>query len=100
MKKPSKSASPRIHSPICVGNAVYIRTVTHHYTGKIVLLTKDEIVLSDAAWIADSARWANALRDGTLSEVEPYPDDVFVSVGRGALCDVSTWKHALPRTQK
>ena len=35
-------------SPIRVGNSVLIRSVTHYYTGKIALVTKDEIVLTDA----------------------------------------------------
>lgn len=98
--KAKKSVGPKIQSPVRMGNTVYIRTVTHHYTGKIVLLTKDEIVLHDASWVADSGRWADALRTGILNEVEPYPDGVLVSVNRGAGCDVSDWKHALPRTQK
>lgn len=87
-------------SPTRLGNKVYIRTVTHHYTGQIVALTESEIVLSDAAWIADSGRWATAFKTGELNEIEPYPDDVQVAVSRGAVCDVATWPHALPRAQK
>ena len=98
--KAKKQTKPKVQSPIRVGNVVYIRTVTHHYTGKIVLLTKDEIVLRDAAWVADSGLWADAMRTGNLNEVEPYPDNVLVSVNRGAGCDTADWNHALPRTQK
>jgi len=103
-KKTAKStktnaAVPNL-SPVQVGNSVYIRTVTYHYTGRIVQLTDAEIVLSDAAWIADSGRFAQAMAQGTLSEVEPYPDGVRVSISRGADVDVSLWLHALPRTQK
>lgn len=86
--------------PIVMGAKVYIRTVTHHYTGLIVALSETEIVLADAAWVADSGRWATALKSGTLDEVEPYPDGVLVSVNRGAVCDASSWSHDLPREQK
>ena len=93
-KQPSKHQSPRR-----VGNAVFIRTVTMHYTGKIVAVSKDEILLVDAAWIADSGRFGVALATGALNEVEPYPDGV-VSVAAGGIIDVCDWRHPLPRTAK
>ena len=98
-KANANAADPNL-SPVQVGNSVYIRTVTYHYTGRIVQLSDAEIVLADAAWIADSGRFAQAMAQGTLSEVEPYPDEVRVSISRGADVDVSLWLHALPRTQK
>lgn len=81
-----------------VGKKVFVRTVTFHYTGLLSALTPDMLVLDDAAWIADSGRFADALVTGSLSEVEPYPGQVLVS--RGAIVDVSEWKLALPREQK
>ena len=89
----------KVESPIRVGEAVFIRTVTYHYTGRIVGLTATEILLEDVAWIADSGRWNEARMTGILSEVEPYPAGV-VSVARAAVVDVSCWGHALPRTAK
>ena len=94
MKKTTKYASP-----IAVGSKVFIRTVTHHYTGKIVALTKEEMVLSHAAWIADNGRFSQALASGQFNEVEPYPD-VAVSISRGAVLDVSEWQHDLPLAVK
>ena len=93
-----KSKTKKIDSPIRVGNSVLIRSVTHYYTGKIALVTKDEIVLTDAAWVADTGRFSAALMSGVFAEVEPYPDPV--TVGRGAVCDVTNWPHALPREVK
>lgn len=78
--------------------AVFIRTVTHHYTGRLVGNDEHWLELDDAAWIADDGRFANALASGTLSEVEPYPDRCLIGVG--AVLDVSEWLHDLPRTQK
>ena len=95
-----KSKYPKVQSPIRVDNKVFIRTVTHHHTGEIVLVLPTEIVLKDAAWIADDGRFSEALKTGVFNEVEPFPDGVFVSVSRGALIDAADWKHALPRTQK
>jgi len=85
-------------SPVRVGQAVFVRTVTFHYTGRIIALTELEMVLDEAAWIADSGRWSSALATGTLNEVEPYPG--VVSLSRSAIVDVAPWAHPLPRTVK
>lgn len=86
--------------PYKIGKNYFIRTVTHHLTGCLVRVTSKELVIKDAAWIADDGRFMNALRDGKLNEVEPFPDGQEVVVGRGALIDAVEWKHALPREQK
>jgi hypothetical protein len=99
-KKAQAMTRSKAVSPIRVGNTVFCRTVTHYYTGRIVAVTRDEIVLADAAWIADSGRFADAMRTGELNEIEPYPDATRVSLMRGAGCDVCDWPHPLPRTQK
>ena len=85
-------------SPYNVGDVVFVRTVTYHYTGRISAIYPGEIVLSDAAWVADSGRFHAALATGTLSEVEPYPGSVIIS--RGGIVDVSPWLHPLPRVAK
>jgi hypothetical protein len=86
--------------PYVIGKSYYIRTVTHHYVGMLKSIYKNELVLSNASWIADSGRWYNALQSGVLIEIEPYPSDVNVIIGRGAICDCSNWNHELPREQK
>ena len=80
-----------------IGNKVFIRTVTYYLTGKIEKIVGPLLVLSNAAWIADSGRFMNAIKDGTLSEVEPV-GDAFVSLN--AIVDMFPWKHKLPDTQK
>lgn len=84
--------------PYRVGEKYFIRTVTHHYTGELVAVFDGELVLKDAAWIADSGRFADALKSGNLSEVEPFPQGEVV-IGRGAIVDASIWNHTLPTTQ-
>jgi hypothetical protein len=79
---------------------VFIRTVTFAYTGRVVEATAEYIAITDAAWIADTGRWTQAIGNGTLNEVEPYPDGLVVLVSKGAIVEISEWTHPLPRVQK
>lgn len=90
-------AKKRIQNPLRVGGKVFVRTVTNYYTGKIVLLTKDEVVLDQCAWIPWTKRFSESMLSGEFEEIEPYPRGVLVSVGRGAIVDACSWTHALPR---
>ena len=81
-----------------LGTSYLIRTVTMMYTGRLEWVTDTDLLLRDAAWIADSGRYSDALANGTLDEVEPYPDAVCVS--RAAIVDFAIWSHPLPRDQK
>lgn len=81
-----------------IGKAYLIRTVTMHYTGRVVVVTDSDVLLEEASWIADTGRFADSLATGSLGEVEPYPGKV--AVCRGAMVDFCEWKHALPRSQK
>jgi hypothetical protein len=99
MKKiAKKKIAKKSVSPLQVGKSVFVRTVTHYYTGHVVEISEHEIVLVDSAWIADTGRFSAALGTGVLSEVEPFHGPV--SVGRGSVVDVSEWTHALPRSVK
>jgi len=93
-----KGTKDETNHPYQIGQNYFIRTVTHYYTGKLVRVSSKELVLEDAAWIADSGRFHDALKTGTLKEVEPFEDDVVI--GRGAVVDATRWKFGLPRTQK
>ena len=78
---------------------IFIRTVTHHYTGKALCIKDGFLMLKDCAWIADDGRFSTALSKGVFEEVEPFPDGlVFISLG--SILDVSEWMHELPRKQK
>lgn len=80
------------------GRNVFVRTVTHYYTGKFRGIADGFLRLDDAAWIADTGRFGVALAKGSLAETEPYPGSCYVSVG--AIVDISEWAHDLPRTAK
>jgi hypothetical protein len=55
--------------------------------------------LKDAAWISDTGRFSDALKNAEFSEVEPFPDGQVI-VGRGAIVDACEWKGSLPRKKK
>lgn len=86
------------HQPFEIGKAYLIRTVTHIDIGIVKEVGEKELVLSEAAWVADTGRYHDALKDGKLSEVEPYINDVIL--GRGAIIDATLWEKDLPRSQK
>lgn len=81
-----------------VGAKLFIRTVTNYYVGQVCFVSDDEIGMVGASWVADTGRFSEAMASGTLSEVEMYKGRI--SVGRGAICDVSRWGHALPTETK
>lgn len=84
--------------PFKVGDKVFIRTVTHYQVGRVDKITGKFITLGDAAWVADSGRFMDAIKDGTLSEVEP----IFVPyiINTDSIVDCVEWHHDLPREQK
>jgi hypothetical protein len=97
-KKQVKQTKENEGHPYEIGQAYFIRTVTMYYTGRLLAVTDKELVLSDAAWIADTGRFYDAIKSGSLNEVEPFLGPVII--GRGAIIDAWKWMHDLPRTQK
>ena len=80
-----------------VGRSFFFRTVTYHLIGRVEKIIGNIVELSTASWVADSGRFMQAIKEGTLSEVEP--------VGRAFLnfssvTDFFPWSHPLPITQK
>ena len=81
-----------------IGKAYLIRTVTNYWTGRLVAVHGGALVIEDAAWVADTGRFQQAVQSGTLSEVEPVPRAVIV--GRGSILDATEWPFALTRDAK
>lgn len=81
-----------------IGKGYLIRTVTMTNTGRLVGVTEQELILEDAAWIADTGRFSDALKKCNFNEVEPFPDGKVI-IGRGAIIDAVQVK-VLPRSQK
>jgi hypothetical protein len=80
-----------------IGKSFFIRTVTYHLTGRVTKIFANMLVLEDAAWIADSGRFMQAIKEGKLNEVEPVGSAI---VNIGAVVDMFPWKHALPNKQQ
>ena len=81
-----------------VGKVYLIRTVTMTNTGRLVGVTSQELILEDAAWIADTGRFSDSLVSGEFSEIEPFPDGRVI-IGRGAIIDAVQINSA-PRNRK
>lgn len=86
------------HTAYKVGEHYLIRTVTLYYTGKVKQITPQELVLETAAWIPDTGRFYDCLKEGKFNEVEPFIDDVIIP--RAAIVDVTKFRHKLPTEQK
>jgi hypothetical protein len=95
-----KQFTPKLGQSVYqVGAKLFIRTVTFHYVGLVTFVSDTEIVMENVGWVADSGRFAKALKTGNLNEIEMYPPGS-VSIGRGAIVDSSFWSHALPTETK
>lgn len=81
-----------------IGANYLIRTVTMIDTGRLVAITAHELVIEDAAWIADTGRFSDALKSVNFNEVEPFPDGRVI-IGRGSVIDAIKIS-SLPRSQK
>jgi hypothetical protein len=95
-----KTSSKKAEPVLALGKNVFIRTVTHYYTGRVAFIdrAKNLLVLEDAAWIADTGRFADAMRDGTASEIEPFTNPVEINLA--SMVDATLWVSPLPRVQK
>jgi hypothetical protein len=69
-----------------IGKIYLIRTVTMIDTGRLVAVTPQELVLEDAAWIADTGRFSNSISKLSFSEIEPFPFGKVI-IGRGSVID-------------
>ena len=84
--------------PFEVGEKYFFRTVTYFATGKVKRITGNFLELEDAAWVADTGRFQEAIMNGVLDEVEPVEVPMFLNMA--SITDAFIWKHKLPREQK
>ena len=81
-----------------IGKIYLIRTVTMIDTGRLVAVTPHELVLEDAAWIADTGRFMQAVEKAEFGEVEPFPAGRVI-VGRCSVIDAVVIR-SVQRSQK
>lgn len=91
-------AAPAMGSPWEIGKSYLIRTVTMIDTGILVGVTEHELVIEEAAWVADTGRFADAFASASFGEVEPFPVGKVI-IGRGSIVDAVQIK-LVPRSQK
>lgn len=94
---PNKKVVDKSGLPFKVSKSYFIRTVTYHLVGTVTAIGAGFLTLKDASWIADSGRFSQAIKNGTLSEVEPVGDAI---VNMASITDAFLWVHALPAAQK
>ena len=85
-------------NPFEIGAVYLIRTVTIRDIGRVIAANDKWIVLEDAAWIASTGRFADALKKCEYSEVEPFPDGRVI-IGAGSIIDALKIKQ-VSRSQK
>ncbi len=79
-----------------VGKVYFIRTVTHYFTGRLIWVGEKELALEDVAWIADTGRFNEFMKDkNKVNESEPFPEGSVVIIGRGSLIDMAEYKPSL-----
>lgn len=76
-----------------IGRKYFFRTPSFHFVGRVSAITDSDIVLTEAAWIADSGRFNVALRTGDVAEFESYPAECIIN--RDHVCDASPWEFSL-----
>lgn len=84
--------------PFEIGKAYFIRTVTYFATGRVKSIIGKFLVLEEAAWIADTGRFSDALAIGVMNEVEPVPGEMIINTD--SVTDAFPWTHKLPDTQE
>lgn len=97
-KSPKKTSKPQPQTTPSfweIGKNYLIRGVTMYQVGRLVAIDAHELILADAAWVADTGHFNEALKTGTFNEVEPFIHGP-IAVGRGQIVDASLFPFALP----
>ena len=87
-----------LESPWEINKNYLIRTVTMYQLGKLINVTEQELLLSDACWVADTGRFSVALETGELQEIEMFKNNVIIN--RSSIIDATEWLHDLPKISK
>lgn len=77
----------KINSFLKIGTPYAIRTVTMIYTGSLIDLNEQELLIDEAAWIPETDRWMEFVSECKVIECEPYTKPVVIN--RGAILDVT-----------
>lgn len=84
--------------PFGVGDAIFIRTVTHYHVGRVRAMSDAFIVLEEVSWVADTERFGEMLRTGAVREFECCPS--WGVITWGSIVDIFPWTAPLPTETK
>lgn len=79
------------------GKKYFIRTVTYHLVGELDCVLDGFLLFKNCSWVANSGRFSDAIKKGTLDEVE-YIGNWFCAIS--SIVDGGEWKHDLPTETK
>lgn len=99
MKK-ANAIKPKAKKFLVPGESYFVQTVTNFYTGKLVRVEDDLLILAQVAWIADTGRFSGFMANGIANEVEPFPPELETGVPKSSIISVCPWKHSLLSEQK
>jgi len=80
-----------------IGQSFFFRTVTYHLIGRVTKRIGFFLQLEETVWVADSGRFMQTIKEGTLDEYEEV-GDAFVNLE--SVTDFFPWLHKLPKGQK
>lgn len=69
--------------PYTLGKQWFVQTATHYFVGLLSDVTEGELILQDAAWVADTGRFNEFMKSGKPGELEPCNGPVVIN--RGAI---------------
>ena len=81
-----------------VGQNVLIETITKYFSGEVVKETERTVIIKKAAWVADTGRY-NVFATGNIPEnadIEMYPENMEITIQRGAIVSSFEWPAPLP----
>lgn len=84
--------------PFKIGQAYFIRTVTMYYTGRLSNIVGKFLILDECAWIADTGRFEQAVKEGKFNEIEPMGNSVILN--SDSIIDAVSFSLKLPNNQK
>ena len=80
-----------------IGTNIFARTVTYHYTGKVIDIVGDFFKLETSGWVADSGRFSETIKNGSINEFE-FIGTMFLNIS--SCVDIIPWNNALPTETK
>jgi len=83
--------------PFAIGQHYFFRTITFSMVGQVKEIVGKFLILEDASWIAETGRFMETIRDGSLNEVEPL-GKAFLNIE--SIVDAFEWKHNTHKAQR